>query len=106
MGFLTLEKTLLEEGKPAPLYPYAFQLLFSAVIIFGIGFLMVARDPLRHRGIVWLGLMAKTVGFVLSLWALHTGQMPESSRLQPFIVDLPWALGFAVFLVRTRDASP
>ena len=104
-GFLTLEKTFVDAGQPAPLYPFAFQLLFVAVIIFGIGFLMVSRDPVRHRGIVWLGLMVKTAGFVVSLWALHTGQLPESSRLQPFVVDLPWAIAFAVFLVRTRGDS-
>lgn len=105
MGFFTLEKTFVDAGMPPPLYPYALQLLFVAVIIFGIGFLMVWRDPLRHRGIVWLGLMAKVAGFLFSLWALWSGQLPESSRWQPFVVDLPWAIAFALFLFRTRDAA-
>lgn len=103
-GFLNLEKPFVDAGMPAPHYPFAFQLLFAAVIVFGIGFLMVWRDPLRHRGIVWLGLMVKTAGFVFTLWAVKTGQLPASSAGQPFIVDLPWALGFALFLWQTRGA--
>ncbi|MEM1179656.1 MAG: hypothetical protein AAGM22_15010 [Acidobacteriota bacterium] len=104
MGLLTLNRPYLEAGMPTPNYPFAFQLLLTAVLIFGVGFLMVSRDPQRHRGIVWLGLMAKSAGFVFSLWALHTGQLPESARPQPFIVDLPWAVGFALFLWRTEPA--
>ncbi|MEM8995650.1 MAG: hypothetical protein AAGF23_12765 [Acidobacteriota bacterium] len=101
-GFFTLDKPFTDAGMPAPTYPFAFQLLFLAVMIFGVGLLMVARDPERHRGVVWLALMAKCAGFVVSLWALSSDQLPESSRWQPYVVDLPWALGFAVFLWRTR----
>lgn len=87
---------------PAPLYPYAFTLLFLAVMIFGVGSLMVAADPLRHRSIVWLGLLSKLAGAVVTWWAVADGQIPSAAAGQPLVVDVPWAIGFALFLWRTR----
>ena len=91
-----------DAGMPVPNYPFSFQLLFIAVIVFGIGLLMVWRDPLAHRGIVWLVLLVKITGFFMTFWALHTHQLPESARAQPFFADLPWAIGCAAFLWQTR----
>lgn len=102
MGFATLESGFSNHAMELPRYPYALQLLFLMVIIMGVGYLMVWRDPLRHRGIVWLGLMTKVAGLVMTYWALHTGQMPEANRFQPLIVDVPWGIAFGVFLWRTR----
>ena len=102
MGFATLERGFSDHGMELPRYPYALQLLFLMVIIMGIGYVLVWRDPIRHRGIVWLGLMTKVAGFFMTYWALSSGQMPAANRLQPLIVDLPWGLAFAVFLWRTR----
>lgn len=87
---------------PAPLYPYAFTLLFLAVMIFGVGSLMVAADPLRHRGIAWLGLLSKIAGAGVTWWAVADGQIPSAAAGQPLVVDVPWAIGFALFLWKTR----
>lgn len=87
---------------PPPTYPFALQLLMVMVAVMGVGYLMVARDPLGQRGIVWIGLMTKVAGLVMSFYALSTGQIPASSWWQPLINDLPWAVGFVLFLVRTR----
>lgn len=102
IGFLTIERSFVDQGLPAPIYPFAFQILFVAVMIFGIAYLMVARDPVRYRHLVVLGLLTKIAGFVLTLWAIHTGQLPPSSWWQPVVNDLIWAVGFSAFLWRTR----
>ena len=107
MGWLSFAKQLTDAGFPAPNYPFFAQTLFLAVIIFGIGYLMVAADPLRHRGIVWLGLLAKIAGMAMTWWAVSLGQVPqEPYAVQPFFADLPWAIGFAIFLWKTRNTAP
>jgi hypothetical protein len=107
MGFLNLESDLTGAGLPAPNYPFFGHLLFVAVIIFGIGYLMVWRNPLAHRGIVWLGLLAKVAGMTMTWLAVSQGQLPaEPFGVQPFFADLPWAVAFALFLWKTRDAGP
>ena len=88
---------------PPPEYPYILQLLFAAVMIFGVGYLMVAVDPRRHRGIVVLGLLAKIAGAGFTWWAVADGQIPSSAAAQPLVADVPWAVGFAWFLWQTRE---
>lgn len=105
VGFLTLEDQLASMGRPAPLYPFAFELLFLAVAILGVGYLMVARDPLRHRGIVWIGLLTKIAGGLMSWRAIATGQMPAETWWQAVVTDWVWVVAFMVFLWTTRHGA-
>ena len=68
-----------------------YRLFMVAVIVFGIGYTLVARDLASNRGIVWLGAGSKLViaGVLCSLVA--TGQ----ARLLILGVVLP-DLGFMV----------
>jgi len=103
MGLLGFEKQLTDAGFAAPNYPFFAQLLFLAVIIFGVGFAMVAADPLKNRNIVWLGLLAKIAGVVMTYWAVYQGQVPKDPfAVQPLFADLPWGIAFALFLWQTR----
>lgn len=88
-----------------PNYPFAFQLLFLAVAILGIGYLMVAYDPIRNRNLVWIGLLTKIAGCTMTWWAIADGQLPTSAWWQPVVNDLIWAIGFVAFLLATRRAS-
>ena len=100
VGFFTFERQLPRQ----PAYPFAFQLLFLSVIILGVAYLQVARDPLKNRNLVVIGLLTKLAGLGVSFWAIHDGQLPASSWWQPVVNDLPWAIGFALFLLRWRKA--
>ena len=104
-GLATLEQPYLAAGMEPPRYPFALQLLLLAVIILGFGYLMVWRDPVRNRGIVWLGAATKAAGLAMTWWALRTGQLPASSWWQPLVSDLPWLLGFSAFLYATREGA-
>jgi hypothetical protein len=107
MGWFNFEKQLTDAGFPAPNYPFFAQLLFLAVIIFGIGYAMVAVDPLRNRNIVWLGLLAKIAGVAMTYWAVDQGQVPKDPfAIQPLFADVPWAILFAIFLWKTRGSRP
>ncbi|MEM9555503.1 MAG: hypothetical protein AAGC60_14700 [Acidobacteriota bacterium] len=89
-------------GMAPPLYPFAFELVFLAVLVFGLGYFLLAAAPERNRDIAWLGLTSKLGGLIISLRALDSGQLPASSWAQPLVADLPWAIGFALFLWLTR----
>lgn len=104
LGCFLFERQLVESGLPEPFYGHAFQLLFLTVAIFGVGYLMVWRDPVANRNIVWLGLATKVAGFFITLYALDIGELPAQNALQPWIVDLPWAIAFGLFLFQTRRA--
>lgn len=101
-GFFMFQQQLADAGQPAPVYTHTFQLLFLAVAIFGIGYLMVWRDPWGNRNIVVLGLLTKIAGFFISLHALDIGELPPENAWQPWVADFPWALAFLLFLWRSR----
>jgi len=102
IGLLDVGAGFERQGLPPPVYPFAFQILLGAVMILGIGYLMVAWNPARHRGIVWIGLLTKLDGFAFTTWAIWDGQLPRSAWWQPVVNDLVWAIGFAAFLIATR----
>ena len=101
VGALTLESQLAAMGRPAPVYPFAFELLFVAVAILGLGYLMVAWDPVAHRGIVWIGAATKLAGGLMSWRAIATGQMPAETWWQAVVTDWIWLVAFVVFLATT-----
>ena len=74
------------------------------VFVFGIGYAIVSRDPLRHVGIVRIGVIGKLGMFVITLLTCLTG-LGSWSQAVPAFFDLPWAIGFIVFLSRTAKQS-
>lgn len=105
VGLLDPAMPWTDHGLPAPSHDFAMRLLFATVLLFGFGYLMVWRRPLRHRGIVVLGLGTKILGGVFTWWAIADGQLPRETWWQPLIVDVPWAIGFAWFLWRFRQTE-
>jgi Na+-driven multidrug efflux pump len=52
-----------------------------AVVLIGIGYFIVALDPIAHRGIVVLGIGAKLFDVVVLAWRSYTGaQVSDGSR--------------------------
>lgn len=78
-------------GVAQPNHPGYVQLNAIFVIIFGLGFLLVARAPERNRDIIKLGVLLKLAygGLVLTYWFM--GNMPA--------MWLPWAVLDLLFMV-------
>jgi hypothetical protein len=74
------------------------------VFVFGIGYAIVATEPLRHAGIVRIGVIGKLGMFVITLLAWNAG-LTQASQAIPALFDLPWAVAFLVFLSRTAKRS-
>ncbi len=84
-----------------------FYLQTSGVMIavFGLGYAMAARDPIRNRPIIWLGLIGKAAMPILSGLYVRAGLMPLST-FYVSLGDLVFVILFALFLARTRRISP
>ncbi len=77
----------------------------SSVATWGIGYALVAIDRRRFRDFAWLGMISKTIFFLVYAVALGNGQI-SFNAFAPALVDLIFALLFAEFLWRTAEAKP
>ena len=87
-------------GLSHPLYTPS---LAWMIAVFGVGYLLVARDPLRNRDIALIGALGK-LGFVAIAWtAAARGQAPLSIAALAS-GDLAWALLFLGFYRQTAKS--
>ncbi len=86
---------------PQPTYPAIWQCVGMIVGVYGIGYLIAARDPMTHWPIVLVGLLGKIfgpIGFVYA--ALITNQLPIEFIWTIIPNDLIWWVPFTMLLVR------
>ena len=77
-----------------------FHLAAATVLVFGYAYAQIARDPVRNRPYVVLGILGKSA-FVVAIYA-HFLAGDASPRLAALVtVDLFFALLFAAFLRAT-----
>ncbi len=85
-------------GIDQPNYPELWQCIGMIVGVYGIGYAIAARDPIRHWPIVFVGLLGKILGPIGFLGALATGRVPIEAGLIIVTNDLIWWPGFALAL--------
>ena len=73
----------------------------SSVSTWGIAYALIAFDQDRFRDFAWLGVLSKTIFFLIYFAALKNGRLKFAAFL-PALVDLILAALFLEFLVRTR----
>jgi len=72
--------------------------------IFGVGFLIAARDPIRHWPLVLLGFAKATLVIVLLLASIFAKELPAKSLWLAFFDDFIWWLPLAAILWATVQA--
>lgn len=75
-----------------------------AVLLIGVGYVLVAFDLKRGRGIVLLGVLAKAFDVIVLPSRLLEGLAHEIVLL-PAAVDGLFCVGFVVFLIGTRSEA-
>lgn len=73
----------------------------SSVSAWGIGYALIAYDLIAFRNFAWLGVISKTIFFLIYFAALKNGRL-KFAAFVPALVDLILAALFLEFLVRTR----
>jgi hypothetical protein len=66
--------------------------------VYGIGYIITARDPVRYWPVVFLGLLMKVFGPIGMLYGVSRGEFPD--RMLPLMYpnDLIWWVPFALIL--------
>lgn len=76
-----------------------WQALGMVVGVYGIGYLIAARNPLAHWPIILVGFLGKLFGTIGFLYAWRLGQLPLAFGLiNVFFNDLIWLAPFGVIL--------
>ncbi len=83
---------------PYPLYPSIWQCVGMIVGVYGLGYLIAARDPLKHWPIVLVGLIGKVLGPVGFLKNFIDGVFPLQFSLTIITNDLIWWVPFFLIL--------
>ncbi|MGH9803244.1 MAG: hypothetical protein ACRD82_23010 [Blastocatellia bacterium] len=74
----------------------------SSVAAWGIGYALIAYDQELFRNFALLGVISKTIFFLIYFAALKSGRL-KFAAFVPALVDLILAALFAEFLWRTGD---
>ena len=85
-------------GIPRINYPEIWQCVGMIVGVYGIGYLIAARDPRTHWPIVLVGLLGKVLGPIGFVSALLQGRFPPLFGLTILTNDLIWWVPFAMIL--------
>ncbi|MHA7814129.1 MAG: SelL-related redox protein [Phycisphaerales bacterium] len=85
---------------PEPTYPAIWQCVGMIVGVYGVGYLIAARDPITHWPIVLVGLLGKVFGPIGFVYAsIITDQLPASFIWTIIPNDLIWWVPFIALLV-------
>lgn len=82
-----------------------WQCLGMVVGVYGIGYAIAARDPLRHWPIVLVGLLGKVLGPIGFVWYAAHGELPWRFGLTILGNDLVWWLPFGLILYHALDRA-
>lgn len=86
-------------GMALPRYPEIWQCVGMIVGIYGIGYGLAARDPLRHWPLVLVGLLGKILGPIGFLQAALAGRLPWIAGWTLVTNDLIWWIPFGAILM-------
>ena len=65
--------------------------------VYAYGYYLLARDPIRYQGMVWVGLAGKLFGPIGFLFSALTGTLPWRFGLLNLTNDVIWLPAFLLF---------
>lgn len=81
-----------------PRYPQVWQCVGMMVGVFGVGYLIAAKDPARHWPIVLVGLLGKILGPLGFFLEVAQGRLPWRAGWVIVTNDLIWWVPFVLIL--------
>ncbi|MCC9601327.1 AhpC/TSA family protein [Stieleria sp. JC731] len=88
-----------------PTYPFIWQCVGMIVGVYGVGYAIASRDPVRHWPIVFVGFLGKVFGPIGIAWNLATGSLSMDWVLLTIFNDLIWLFPFAAILFMAFDIA-
>jgi hypothetical protein len=77
-------------GLKPPTYPPLWQVVGMFVLLYGLAYWWAARDPVRHRHLIAIGLLGKLGGPMGFIWSAATGALPLSFGVVILMNDVVW----------------
>jgi small multidrug resistance pump len=87
-------------GWPKPELMLPIQLVGILVGLFGLGYLLVASNPVENRNVLLLGFLSKALGSLLGIGYVALGKLSASFLVVLLFVDIMYLPPFAVILFR------
>lgn len=87
-------------GIPPPNYPWLFQCIGMMVLVYALGYYLLAIDPERYAAFIWIGLLGKTFGPLGFLFSAVRGDLPWSFGWVVLTNDVIWWPVFWAFALR------
>jgi small multidrug resistance pump len=87
-------------GLPKPEVMLFVQLVGILVGLFGVGYLLVASNPIENRNVLMLGFWSKALGSVLGIGHVARGNLPLMFLVVLFFSDIIYLPLFAIILHR------
>ena len=92
-------------GIPKPGLKLPIQLVGIFVLLFGVGYYLVARNPVENRNLLFLGFLSKLLGSMFGLFYVANGSMPLVFVLLLLVADIAYLPPFAIILRRLYRAA-
>lgn len=98
-------------GVAKPQLNLPIQLVGVLVALFGVGYWLVASNPVENRNLLTLGFWSKLLGSVLGIYYVWAGKLPPVFLAILFVSDIAYLPPFYVIMRRLyrlaaeRDAS-
>ncbi len=85
-------------GTPKPDLILPVQVMGILVALFGVGYLMVAANPIENRNILTLGFLSKAISSAVALAYVACGQLPWWFAVVVFFADVIYLPPFYVIM--------
>ena len=94
-GLLDFTSQIIEDRNTL----YFFRSLWITVLVFGIGFFIVALNPAKHIGIVIMGLLGKLL-FASNVLIQYSNEKVSQMAMIASVIDLIFVLLFGIFIFK------
>lgn len=85
-------------GMELPRYAFLWQCVGMIVGVYGLGYLLASKSPLKHWPIVLVGFLGKIFGPLGFVFAASKGELPWQAGWMIIFNDLIWLVPFAMIL--------
>lgn len=92
-------------GMALPRYPELWQCIGMIVGVYGVAYIIAARDPVRYWPIVFVGLLGKLLGPIGFLYSALQGGLPWIAGLIILTNDIVWWIPFGLVLANVYRES-
>lgn len=92
-------------GIPKPELVLPVQVMGILVALFGVGYLLVAQNPIENRHILTLGFCSKAFSSVLALSYVARGELPLGFSVVVFFSDIIYLPPFYIIMRRLNGQA-